>query len=171
MEAKLSYWLDKSIAILRNRISKKDKNSTQFLEEINLRRALVTETDKLFPQLKPNAIVGHYQVVGTNGANTIEGYSGVLTIVYSENKFQATWILEGADVQTGFGLLFNNTLSFNFCYESDGAEFTGLVCYQFLSENIVLGKWTEEGNDELGEEFARKLPIEIMDPLQYFGFN
>ncbi|WP_139959092.1 hypothetical protein [Flavicella sediminum] len=171
MNAKLSRWLEKSVAILRNRISKKDKNAVQFIEEINLRREVVDTSTALFPSIRISEIVGHYQIVGANSENSTSGYAGILSIAYSENKFQASWFLEGGDVQIGFGVLFNNTLSFNFCYELEGKEYTGLVSYEFLTNAIVSGIWTEEGNDELGVEFARKLPIEIVDPLQYFGMN
>ncbi|MFC2127976.1 hypothetical protein ACFLRU_06320 [Bacteroidota bacterium] len=172
MDEKLSGWLEKSVAILRNRIANNDKNSLKFLEEINLRRGLAVECDNLLPEVKPEDIIGHYQIVGANEDHSIVGYVGILSIDFYDNKFQVTWTLEGGDLQTGFGLLFNNTLSINFQYKVDGKEFIGLVSYEFLSENIMYANWIEEGSDTIGVEFGRKLPVEKnIEPLQYFGIN
>ena len=171
MHPKISFWLEKSTAILQDRILDKDANTTQFSEEINKRREVIAEAKNLFPQVHSRAIVGNYQIIGANSKTAEKGYIGLLSLKYEENRIFATWLIEGADVQTGFGLLHQNILSINFTYEQEGIEYTGLVSYEFLSNEILSGFWVEEGTDEVGVEFGRKLLLETGDPLQFFGFN
>lgn len=172
MHPKLSYWLEKSSGILKDRISRATKEETKsYSDELNIRRELIKNSTSLFPDVTEEMVVGHYQIVGANSSNTNVGYNGILTLVKFENRIQATWQLEGSDIQTGFGLLMNNILSLNFNYEIHGKHYTGLVTYEFLSDRIVSGVWVEEGNDEIGVEFARKLPVKYDDPLKYFGIN
>jgi hypothetical protein len=172
MHKKISVWLDKSTRILQDRIARdKTEDTSSYIEELNIRRELVSNQKDLYPPVSIKSIVGHYHLIGANSSNTDVGYMGILTLVEYENRIEATYQLEGSDVQTGFGLLLNNILSLNFNYEIHGKKYTGLVSYEFVSTKIVSGIWVEEGNDEIGVEFARKIPIENTDPLQFFGFN
>ena len=171
MHPKISFWLEKSTAILQDRILHNSKDANSFTKELNKRRAMIGEVKNLFPKVHPRAIAGSYQIIGANSETAEKGYVGVLSLKYEENRIFATWLIEGADVQTGFGLLHQNVLSINFTYEQEGTEYTGLVSYEFLSNEILSGFWVEEGTDEVGVEFGRKLPLETGDPLQFFGFN
>lgn len=172
MHEKLSVWLEKSTEILQDRITRgKAEDTTPYIEELNIRRELISNQNDLYPSVSIKSIVGHYHLIGANSLNTNVGYMGILTLVEFENRIEATYQLEGADLQTGFGLLLNNILSLNFNYEIHGKKYTGLVSYEFVSNKIVSGIWVEDGNDEIGVEFARKIPIESNDPLQFFGIN
>lgn len=171
MNAKLSKWLAVSTKFLQARIGALKENSEQFVEELNLRREAVSETIELNSELSNNNVEGVYQIIGANSENAEHGYFGVLTLKYDENRIFAIWLIEGEETQTGFGLLTNNVLSINFVYERDAVEYTGLVSYEFLSDSMISGTWVEEGSDLIGVEFGRKVPVEIVDPLRYFGFN
>lgn len=171
MDSKLSNWLSVSTRLLQARISSDSKKEKQFIEELNLRRETVSDSLDLFLMLTPESIEGVYQVIGANSENAEQGYLGVLTLKYDDSKIFATWLIEGEDTQTGFGLLLNNILSINFVYEQDDIEYTGLVSYEFLSDKIISGKWVEEGTDQVGIELGRKLAVETTGPLKYFSFN
>lgn len=166
---KLSRWLSISENLLNSRISSSISN--QFSEELELRRALVANSDVLYPSVDTNSIQGAYQIIGANSENSEQGYFGVLTLVEADNRIYATWLIEGEDTQTGFGLLLNNILSIHFVYEQDGKDYVGIVTYEFITNNVLSGNWVEEGTNTIGVEFARKLPIQREDPLGYFGFN
>jgi hypothetical protein len=171
MDLKKSNWLSFSTKLLQTRISYDSKNTNQFITELNLRREAVSEAPEKFTVDFQESIEGVYQVLGANSENEEDGYFGILTLKYDENRIFATWLIEGEDTQTGFGLLSNNILSLSFVYTQDNVEYTGLVSYEFLSKNIISGRWVEEGSDQMGVEFGRKLPLEPRDPLKFFGFN
>lgn len=172
MHPKLSYWLEKSTAILQDRISRNTSDAQSLYEdELNIRRELVSNSEELFSNISMESVVGHYHIVGANSSNTNVGYVGILSLVKFENRIQATWQLEGSDIQTGFGLVLNNVLSLSFNYEIHGNAYSGIVSYEFVNDKIVSGVWVEEGNDEVGVEFARRIPIEKNNPLQFFGLN
>ncbi len=167
---KLSEWLEVSSKILQAR-TVDDKNNMVFIEELNLRRELISHTDIPTNGISETSILGTYQIVGANSITSETGYVGLLSLSFSDNRIYATWFLEKGEVQTGYGLLLGNVLSLTFFYESEGKEYSGLVSYEFLSEKIISGKWVEEENDEQGIELGRKLPVEKEDPLDYFGIN
>lgn len=171
MHLKISKWLSISTRLLQARISSDTVKAKQFIEELNLRREVVETSNVLFPSVNSKSIEGTYQVIGANSENEEQGYLGVLTLVEEDNRIFATWLIEGQDTQSGFGLLLNNVLSINFVYEQDGTEYTGLVTYEFLSNDILSGIWVEEGTNTTGVEFGRKLHVQIEDPLKYFGIN
>ena len=171
MHPKISKWLSVSTRLLQARISFDVEKSKQFTEELNLRREEVSISEVFFPSVNYKSIQGTYQVIGANSENEEHGYFGVLTLLEEDNRMYATWLVEGQDTQTGFGLLLNNVLSINFVYEQDGSEYTGLVSYEFLSKSILTGVWVEEGTNTTGIEFGRKLPVQTEDPLKYFGLN
>lgn len=171
MNAKLSEWLALSTRFLQARILSTTADATQFIEELNLRRETLSNSKPLTEKLTTEAIEGVYQVVGANAQNDEQGYLGMLTLKYDDNKIFADWLIEGEDVQTGFGILLDNNLSINFNYLQDEVPYYGVVVYEFLSKDILLGKWIEEGSDTIGVELGRKLPIKTIDPLKYFGFN
>jgi hypothetical protein len=171
MDLKKSKWLSYSTKFLKSRIGLDSKKEKPFIEELNLRREAVSDSLDLFLTLTPEAIEGVYQVVGANSENDVQGYFGILTLKYDDNRIFATWLIEGEDTQRGFGLLLNNILSINFVYEQDDIEYTGLVSYEFLSYEIISGTWVEEDSDQIGVEFGRKLSIKTVNPIQYFGFN
>lgn len=171
MHPKISRWLASSTKLLQARISSDSVTSKQFIEELNLRREAVSNIKTLFPSVTFTSIEGVYQVIGANSENAVQGYSGILTLTHDDNRIFASWLLEGTDVQTGFGVLLNNVLSVNFVYEQEGIEYTGLVSYEFLSDRLLSGIWIEQGTSTTGVEFGRKLPVAIEDPLKYFGLN
>tara|TARA_B100000809_G_scaffold266664_1_gene330579 strand:- start:4751 stop:5266 length:516 start_codon:yes stop_codon:yes gene_type:complete len=171
MHPKISKWLSISTRLLQARISSDTENSTQFMEELNLRRETISNTHELLSAVTNKSIEGTYQIIGANSENAEQGYFGILTLKYDDNKIFATWLIEGEDTQTGFGLFVNKILSINFVYQQDGVEYTGLVSYEFLSEKILSGIWVEMGSDEIGVEYGRKLPVKREDPLKHFSFN
>lgn len=171
MDAKVSRWLSFSTKLLQARVVSNKAKSKQFIEELNLRRELISEINQNQLMLSNRSIEGVYQVVGANSEHAEQGYFGVLTLKYEDHRIFATWLIEGEDEQTGFGLFINNVLSLNFEYKQENQFFAGLVSYEFLSDKVITGVWVEEGTDEVGVEFGRKLPIETIDPLKYFGFN
>ena len=169
MHPKLSQWLSKSTAILQDRINRsKSETTSLYVEELNIRRELVSNTKELDLGLSASEIVGHYHVIGANSSNSNAGYMGILSLVEFENRIQATWQMEGNDTQTGFGLLLNNTLSLNFNYTVEGKEYSGLVSYDFISPQIISGIWVEEGSDEIGVEFGRRIPVGKQQSVSVF---
>jgi len=171
MELKSSRWLSISTRLLQARVTLDTENSEQFIEELNLRRETVSKIKTPFFVQSNAAIEGVYQVVGANSENAEQGYVGMLRLIYEDNRIFASWLIEGEDIQTGFGLLIGNMLSISFIYKQNGMEHTGLVSYEFLSDTVLYGTWIEQGTSTIGVEYGRKLPIEIEDPLKYFGFN
>lgn len=171
MNLKLSKWLELSTRLLKARIDGLKENSGQFVEELNLRREAVSEAIEFKSELSIQDIEGAYQIIGANSENAEQGYTGMLTLRLDDNKVYANWLIEGEDMQTGFGMYIDKVLTLHFSYENDGVEYIGVVSYQFLSKNIISGKWVEEASDSVGIEMGRKLPVESVDPLKYFGFN
>ena len=171
MHPKVSKWLAQSSKFLRSRITKDNIDNRQFEEELELRRTCIETSEMLFPSVTNESIQGVYQIVGANSENAEQGYFGTLTLKFSDNKIHATWLIEGEDIQSGYGILFNNILSIQFVYEQDKKEYFGVVSYEFISQSILSGVWIEEFSDETGVEFGRKLPVQTVDPLGYFGFN
>lgn len=171
MHPKISRWLENSARILKNRIAGNDTTANQYLDELNLRREMVAATSTVFPKVTHQSIQGVYQVVGANALNAERGYIGFLTLYVADNRIFASWLIEGEDVQTGFGFLNGNLLSIAFEYQADENFYTGVVTYEFLSDSMVLGRWMEEGTDTEGFENGRKLPEHKDNPLHYFGLN
>lgn len=171
MNSKVSKWLSISTKLVQARTALDAKKSKQFVEELNLRREIVENSKELTSELSVQDVEGVYQIIGANSENAAQGYFGILTLKYEDQKYFATWLIEGEDIQTGFGLLLNNILSIHFVYEHDKVEYAGLVSYEFLSKNILSGCWVEEGSDQVGIELGRKLPLEKTNPLNFFSFN
>ncbi|MEI6866098.1 hypothetical protein [Flavicella sp.] len=96
--------------MLQARISSDITKSTQFIEELNLRREAVSDSENSFVNITSKSIEGVYQVLGANSENSEQGYLGILTLKYDENRIHATWLIEGEDTQTGFGLLLNQCI-------------------------------------------------------------
>lgn len=171
MHPKVSKWLEQSSKLLRARITKIAKSDRQFEDELELRRTCIDTSEVLFPSVTNTSIEGVYQIIGANSDSAEQGYFGTLSLKFSENKIHATWLIEGEDTQSGYGILLNNILSIQFVYEQENKEYFGVVSYEFLTNSVISGIWVEEHSDEIGVEFGRKLPIETIDPLKYFGFN
>ena len=169
MDAKKSKWLSISSSFLQARIGAETCDKNQFIEELNLRREALTDAVDSSEKVTSESLEGVYQVVGANSENSEQGYFGMLSLSYDDNKIHATWMIEGQDVQTGFGLLTENMLSLHFVYHREDIEYKGLVTYEFLSDTMIYGNWIEEDTDEIGVELGRKLPIKKTDPLSFFG--
>ena len=159
MERKRKEWLEKSLEILENKMTKRGAESDALEFEMEKRKSLfksLTESNQVSPITK-QSIAGQYCVVGNLADNNFKGYKGLLNLYYEEHQIRATWQIENDELHYGYGMIFNNVLCLNFSYEVKEEEFYGIVAYEFLSEDIISGIWTEQIIDSLGMEFGRKL--------------
>jgi len=145
----LTYWYNKSKLGLTGR---NDKS-----EEL-LNRKILLENAEYNSEFQINLInvCGVYQVVGGNPDLKDNYYTGLLTIDLNNNQIEASWLIEGDQHQTGYGFVFNNTLIIHFNYTVDEKVFHGIVAYDFITPDVVIGKWTEEVAAENAFEMCRK---------------
>lgn len=162
-----------SIEILENRISLHKKEAVPLEKELMERKnkfANLTQ-QQLDKPITRAGIVGNYHIVGKNSIEDTNGYVGLLSLDLEENQIRATWLVEKTDLHYGYGFLHGRVLILNFMYSSEGQEYKGIVAYEFLTNEIITGTWTEEINTAIGVEFGRKLPLEKIDSLHFFGKN
>ena len=162
-----------SIEILEKRISFDKKEAISLEEELMERKnkfANLTQ-QQLEKPITRAGIVGNYHIVGKNSMEDTNGYVGLLSLAIEENQIRATWLMEETDVHRGYGFLHDRVLVLNFRYCSEGIEYNGVVAYEFLTNEIITGNWTEEINPKIGIECGRKLPLEKINPLHFFGKN
>ena len=173
MKNKLLEWQQVSDQVLSKRISKNDADIEEFQVELSKRNELAKTFDSLtdLPKITKESIAGEYTIVGTNNTEDNCCYSGVLTLSFEENQVLANWIIEGKDIHQGYGFVINNLLCLNFCYVLNEKEYQGVVCYEFLSENIISGMWTEAINDMIGLELGRKFSSKTVESSNFFVLN
>jgi hypothetical protein len=162
-----------SIAILEKRISLDKKEAISLEEELMERKnkfANLTQ-QQLEKPITRVGIVGDYHIVGKNSSEDETSYVGLLSLHLDEDQIRATWLVEETDVHYGYGFLHERILILNFMYLSEGQEYKGIVAYEFLTNEIITGTWTEEMNPKIGTECGRKLPLEKINPLYFFGKN
>ncbi|WP_010133894.1 hypothetical protein [Ochrovirga pacifica] len=163
----LTYWYKKSKVALKYR---EDKD-----RELHKRK-------ELYQYAEPNPdfnlsmvnVCGVYEVVGGNPDVKDSFYTGLLHIDLISNQIEAHWLIEGSQTQTGYGFVFNDTLVLHFNYWAEEELFNGIVAYQFVTPEIVIGKWTEEIALENAFEMCRKLsPNELGEahPEDFFSAN
>jgi hypothetical protein len=103
-----------------------------------------------------NDLIGTYNIIGKNQAETDLSYSGSLTLdVDLSNRIVAKWLINKEQVQEGIGFFKDNILVINFNYRGENDEvFKGVVVYRCLTNDILEGFWSEEYGDPdyLGEE-------------------
>lgn len=163
----LIFWYNKSKLALDNREDKKD--------ELEKRLELLeyAEQNPEFDLSMVN-VCGIYEVTGGNPEATDSYYTGLLNIDLINNQVEASWLIEGSQPQTGYGFVFNNTLVIHFNYMADKDLYNGIVAYQFLTPEIIIGKWTEEIAIENAFEMGRKLsPKELGEsyPEDFLSVN
>ncbi len=166
-EQRLKYWYEKSKLALANREAKK--------EEL-IKRGELVEFSEAHPDFRINMInvCGVYEVAGGNPDFEDSYYTGLLHIDLISNQIEASWLIEGEQHQTGYGFVFNNTLIIHFNYTSEKELYNGIVAYEFITQDIVIGKWTEEIAIENAFEMGRKLtPDELGEPYpeDFFSAN
>lgn len=149
-DQKIAYWYAKSKKVLQGR-----KDSTEELTK----RAYLLDNVEPNPNLTINmvSICGTYEVAGGNPDELESFYTGLLSIDLIDNQISATWLIEGTQQQTGYGFVFNNTLMLHFDYMVDEFLYNGIVAYEFITADIIIGKWTEEVAIENAFEMGRKL--------------
>jgi hypothetical protein len=162
-----------AIQILEERIFLEKEDAVSLGEELAARKKEFANTTKqqLEKPITRAGILGTYHLVGKNSAEDKSSYVGLLSLHLEEGQIRATWLLEEIDVHYGYGFLHERLLVLNFMYASEGQEYKGVVAYEFLTNEIITGTWTEETNTAIGMEFGRKLPLEKIDSLQFFGKN
>ena len=162
-----------SIEILEKRISLDKKEAISLEEELMERKNKFANLTKqqLEKPITRAGIVGNYHIVGKNSMQDTNGYVGLLSLDLEDNQIRATWLMEETDVHRGYGFLHDRVLVLNFRYCSEGLEYNGVVAYEFLTNEIITGTWTEEINPKIGIECGRKLPLEKINPLHFFGKN
>lgn len=163
----LNYWYKKSKLGLVGRVGKS--------EEL-LNRTLLLENAEYNSDFRINMInvCGVYQIVGGNPDLKDNYYTGLLTIDLHNNQIEATWLIEGEQHQKGYGFVFNNTLVIHFNYTVDQIIFNGIVAYDFITPDVVVGKWTEEVAIENAFEMCRRCtPNELGDHISddFFSAN
>jgi hypothetical protein len=175
MKNKIENWLEESVKVLKNRIEneKEKENSAHLLAELKARELCVEKIKKTSygPKITKSSISGTYDILGKNSNEAFLGYVGVMSLTHQENQVRATWLIEGKVTHYGYGLIYNNFLCLNFCYEAGDVERYGVVMYEFLTEDCISGEWTEEIHDSIGSEFGRKISSDNIDPLDFFGMN
>ncbi|NIJ46454.1 hypothetical protein FHR24_002941 [Wenyingzhuangia heitensis] len=164
---RVKHWYQKSKLALKGR---------KFKEKELLKRYHLLEHSEKNPDFNINMInvCGVYEIVGGNPEIKDSYYTGLLHIDLMSNQIEASWLIEGEQHQTGYGFVFNNTLIIHFSYMSDRELYNGIVAYEFLTSDIVVGKWTEEIAIENAFEMGRKLtPNELGEPSpeDFFSAN
>ncbi|MDO6737514.1 hypothetical protein [Wenyingzhuangia sp. 2_MG-2023] len=166
-EQTLRFWYKKSKQVLKHRPDKK--------KEL-VKRLELLEYAEQNPDFTINMvnICGLYEIVGGNPDLKKSYYTGTLKIDLISNQIEVSWLIEGEQEQTGYGFVFNNILVIHFSYTSDKQLYNGIVAYEFLTPEIVVGKWTEEIAVENAFEMGRKLtPKELGEPYpeDFFSAN
>jgi hypothetical protein len=156
--------------------SKKVLGKRKDLEEELIKREFLVDNAEEQKDYFINTVnvCGTYNIVGGNPDQDEGYYSGILSLDLENNQIFATWLIEGNQKQTGYGFIFNNTLIINFSYVVDEYLFRGIVAYQFLTPDVVIGKWTEEVAESNTFEMGRRLsPNELGEPNpeDYFSVN
>ncbi|MDB4297755.1 hypothetical protein N9901_03290 [Flavobacteriaceae bacterium] len=161
-------WYNKIKIVLNDREEKEDEY---------IKCNFLLENTEYHPDFVINMVnvCGTYNVCGGNPDLEDSYYTGVLSIDLISNQIVATWLIEGEHKQLGYGFVFNNTLVLSFSYMDDDKNmYNGVVAYEFLSSDIIVGKWTEEVAAENAFEVGRKLsPEELGQPYpeDYFSVN
>lgn len=163
----INHWFDQSKLAL--------KNLPPLKEELSKRQKLVqvSEYNATFLINMVN-VCGTYAIVGGNPDTKDSYYTGTLQIELLNNQIVATWLIDGSQPQNGYGFVFNNTLVLQFKYHANADLFHGIVAYEFLTPEIVNGKWTEEMAFESAFEMGRKLPsseLDLANPEPFFSAN
>lgn len=166
-EKSIKHWYYKSKLGLKNRDDKR--------EEL-LKRLQLLEFSEYNPDFCINMVnvCGIYNIVGGNPDSSESYYTGLLHIDLISNQIEASWLIEGEQHQTGYGFVFNNTLVIHFNYMVEKELFNGVVAYEFITSEIVVGKWTEEIAIENAFEMGRKLSPEELgepNPEDFFSAN
>lgn len=164
---KLQLWYKKSELALKDRPLKKK----ELLKRLDLVENSEVNTDFSINMVN---VCGVYEITGGNPDFEDSYYTGLLNIDLISNQLEAGWLIEGEQQQTGYGFVFNNTLIIHFNYMAGGELYNGIVAYDFLTPDIVLGKWTEEIAIENAFEMGRKLrPDELGEPYpeDFFSEN
>jgi hypothetical protein len=159
MESKRKEWLDKSLEILKKKMTNRGTDIVALELEMEKRKSLFSSLKKSHQRspISKQSIAGQYHVVGSHADNNFKGYEGLLSLSYEKDQIRATWQIENEELHCGYGMIFSNVLCLNFSYEVKEAVFHGIVAYEFLSEDTISGIWTEQIIDSLGMEFGRKL--------------
>lgn len=163
----LKFWYSKSKLALHQREDKKE----ELLKRLELFEYAEQNPDF---DLSMVNVCGVYQITGGNPDVKNSYYTGLLNIDLINNQIEANWLIEGSQTQTGYGFVFNNTLVIHFNYIEENNLYNGVVAYQFLTPEIVIGKWTEEVAVENAFEMARKLsPNELGEayPEDFLSIN
>ncbi len=173
MNKKLRANKTSAIQMLEERISMKKEDAVSLGKELVARKnkfANLKEKEEKKPITRAG-ILGTYHLVGKNSSEDETSYVGLLSLHLDEGQIRATWLVEKTDLHYGYGFLHGRVLILNFMYSSEGQEYKGIVAYEFLTNEIITGTWTEEINTAIGVEFGRKLPLEKIDSLHFFGKN
>lgn len=153
---KLSEWYHHSKKIFQTRYN--FNKGYQYLEELSIRKIkydlLLNNSYKIGVA---NFVLGKYYIVGSNAIDSDSGYIGVLEVFKDKDRCYGRWTIEEEDVQEGYGFFKNNILTLGFKYEREGVFFTGVISYEFLADDIIIGHWTEEASNTVGIELGRKL--------------
>ncbi|MGY6647644.1 hypothetical protein [Wenyingzhuangia sp. IMCC45574] len=163
----LKYWYSKSKLALHQRKEKKE----ELVKRLELLEYAEQNPDFNLSMVN---VCGVYEIAGGNPDATDSYYTGLLNIDLISNQIEASWLIEGSQHQTGYGFVFNDTLVIHFCYEADKSLYNGIVAYQFITPEIVIGKWTEEIAIENAFEMCRKLsPKELGEdfPEDFLSVN
>lgn len=163
----LEFWYTKSKQVLKKR---------KELKEELIKRTFLYDNSEYNPSFSIDLVnvCGIYEVAGGNPDAKESYYTGILTIDLIDNQINATWTIEDNQEQTGYGFIFNDTLILNFSYVVEDGLYSGIVAYQFLTPEVVIGKWTEEIAAENAFEMARKLsPDELGEsyPEDFISYN
>lgn len=164
---KLDNWYQASKQGLSHRPSKKEEWE---------KRQKLWKFAELQPDFSINMVnvCGVYNVVGGNPVVDKSYYTGLLHVDLVSNQIEASWLIEGEQQQVGYGFVFNNTLIISFSYWAEKELYNGIVAYDFLTPEIVIGKWTEEIAIENAFEMGRKLSskeLGMPNPTTFFSKN
>ena len=108
--------------------------------------------------MTPQDLIGTYNIIGKNQADTEVEYTGTLTLSLDENgRIVARWLIHNTQEQLGTGFFKDNILVINFSYQDDeGKVYKGVVVYRCLTKDVLDGFWSEKHGNPLylGEERA-----------------
>lgn len=101
-------------------------------------------------------LVGTYNIIGKNQADTEINYTGTLTLSLDvNNRIVANWFIDKEQKQIGTGFFKDNILVINFSYKGEDNEvLKGVVVYRCVTKDILDGFWSEKHGNPLylGEE-------------------
>jgi hypothetical protein len=175
----LTDWYEKSIETLNEEkqvaITNLDKEyQSRLAEEIRLRTELKKKYEIHINQsqekvsfdspISPKDIIGTFSVIGMNPGSFPSyriGYFGKVDIKQLGETFSVTWTIDSAlptQIFQGTGILSRNVFSvaFNGLDGITGKEFTGLICYEVINNEILRGTWAGLGIGVAGEEQLRR---------------